>query len=96
MRTEITETQKDAAPELEAAFVKGDLIVVCWEPGCKMHRLPHWQEQEWVTRPQKKGYRNYSHSICRSHYRVYQQEINRFITDETAAFSASTTNIAAA
>ena len=96
MQAKVAGSQKDAAPELEAAFANGDLIVVCWEPGCKMHRLPHWQEKEWVTRSQEKGYRNYSHSICRSHYRVYQQQIDRYITEEAAAFSANTTNIAAA
>ena len=90
----IAECWQDAAPELETAFANGDWIVVNWGPGCRMHRLPHWPKKEWVARSQQQGYRNYSQSICRSHYRVYQQEIQRSI--EAVAFSASTTNVATA
>ena len=92
----IAECWQDAAPELETAFANGDWIVVCWEPGCRMHRLPHWPKKKWMDRSQQQGYRNYSQSICRSHYRVYQQEIQRAIAEEAVAFSASTTNVATA
>ena len=75
MRTKVAEFPRNVAPELDAAFASGNLITVCWEPGCKRHRLPHWREKEWVARPQEKGDPNYSHSICRSHCPVYQQEV---------------------
>lgn len=68
--------------ELEAAFQSGAIVVVCWEPGCSMHRLPHWPEHEWISREQVAGYRHYSHGICRWHYRMYQQEIDRFIAED--------------
>jgi hypothetical protein len=48
----LSEAKKDAAPELEAAFANGDMIVVCSEPGYKIHRLPHWQEKEWLVHSQ--------------------------------------------
>ncbi|MDP6698047.1 MAG: hypothetical protein QGH25_00225 [Candidatus Latescibacteria bacterium] len=81
---------------METAFANGDWIVICREPGCRMHRLPHWPKKEWVARSQQQGYRNYSQSISRSHYRVYQQEIQRSKAEEAVAFSASTTNVATA
>ncbi len=82
--------------ELERAFLQDDMVLVCWEPGCQMHRLSHWQEGKWVTRPQIKGYKNYSHTICRSHYRLCQEEIQRFVTEETAASGARLNKAAAA
>ena len=49
---ELSQSKKDAAPELEAVFANGDMIVVGREPGCRMHRLPHWQEVEGLPQLQ--------------------------------------------
>jgi hypothetical protein len=68
--------------DLEQAFENGEVVVVCWEPGCTMHRLPHWSETEWITYPRKKGYQRYSHGICAWHYWVCQQDIEQFIDAE--------------
>ncbi len=65
--------------ELEQALESGELVVVCWEPGCTMHRLPHWDEDTWVDRQQVSGYRRYSHGICHWHFRAYFQEIDRYL-----------------
>tara|TARA_Y100000994_G_C15412450_1_gene326460 strand:+ start:301 stop:462 length:162 start_codon:yes stop_codon:yes gene_type:complete len=48
-------SQEDAAPELETAFAKGDLIVVCWESGCRMHQLSHGRLKQWISYSQEKG-----------------------------------------
>jgi hypothetical protein len=81
--------------ELERAFAQKQIVLVCWEPSCQMHRLAHWQEEKWVARPHVKGYKHYSHSICRSHYRLCQEEVQRYIAKEAAAFSASNQKVAA-
>jgi hypothetical protein len=76
--------------ELERAFTNGDIVVCCWEPGCTMHRLPHWSEEKWVARKQQVGYRLYSHGICRWHFRAYAEEIDRYIVKNgTAAVAGS-------
>jgi hypothetical protein len=82
--------------ELERAIAQGRIVVVCWEPGCPMHRLPHWEDGQWVARPLEKGYRNYSHSICGSHYRLYQEQMQRFMAEEAAALGAGLGKSAAA
>ena len=68
--------------ELEMALAHDEMVIVCWEPGCMMHRLPHWNEGTWVARKQQKGYRNYSHGICFWHYQAYQKQIDQFIAEE--------------
>ncbi|MEW6754868.1 MAG: hypothetical protein AB1505_28385 [Candidatus Latescibacterota bacterium] len=67
------------AAELEQALVGHQLVVVCWEPGCTMHRLRHWRPDQWVSRPAEKGYAQYSHGICAWHYPRYQREIDRLL-----------------
>ena len=65
--------------ELEQAFEAGELVTVCWEPGCTMHRLPHWDESEWVSCERRDEYGQYSHGICRWHLQKYEQEVARFL-----------------
>jgi len=74
--------------EIEEAFEKGEIVTVCWDPECLMHRLPHWDEGRWIAHESKKGYRNYSHGICRFHFRMYQREIERYMAAEAAAPAA--------
>ena len=71
--------------ELEEAIGAGDMVVVCWEAGCTMHRLPHWAEHRWVSREQVPDYKRYSHGICRWHYQAYRDEIERAIAAEMEA-----------
>ena len=61
--------------QLGQAFAGSDLIVVCWEPGCSMHRLPTWDSDRWVPRDRHVGYRHYSHGICSRHYRLLMQQV---------------------
>ena len=70
--------QEKLGAELEAAFAAGEVVVVCWEPGCTMHRLPHWPERQWVSRERLPGYPRYSHGICRWHYQTYRAEVARY------------------
>ncbi|MFT5086626.1 MAG: hypothetical protein ACI906_004070 [Candidatus Latescibacterota bacterium] len=81
--------------ELERAFAQEQIVLVCWEPSCQMHRLAHWNEEKWVARPHVEGYQKYSHSICRSHYRLCQEEIQRYIAKEAAVSSVSNYKVAA-
>ena len=67
-------TVTEHVAELERALDAEELVVVCWEPGCDMHRLPHWAEAEWVSHPRRPGYRMYSHGICR-----FEKGANLFI-----------------
>lgn len=60
--------------ELAQALANNDLVVVCWEPGCTMHRLRHWRPDLWVSRPQEQRYHQYSHGICAGHYASYERE----------------------
>ena len=75
--------------ELEQALTAGELVVVCWEPGCSMHRLPHWDKWQWVSRQRQPGYESYSHGICRWHYQAYRAEIDRYIAMERAAAASN-------
>jgi hypothetical protein len=63
--------------ELEQAFEAGMIVVKCWDPGCLLHRLPHWPEEVWIP-VQPREYEGYSHGICRLHLRQYQREAERF------------------
>jgi len=60
--------------ELERAFRRGATIIVCWQPGCSMHRLRSWQEGEWEPYPRRNEYPRYSHGICGDHFRKLEQE----------------------
>ena len=62
--------------ELERAFAAGEWVVVCWEPGCPLHRLIAWQEEEWVEVPCREGYSRYTHGICPAHLDVLMEEIS--------------------
>lgn len=75
----LTPSAISAQAELEAAFADEEIVVVCWEPGCLLHRLPHWPEEQWVVREPRKGYPRYSHGLCRQHFLKYQQEIERLM-----------------
>jgi hypothetical protein len=71
--------------ELEESLAAGDVVVVCWEPGCTMHRLLHWAEYQWVSHAQIPDYRRYSHGICHWHYQAYRAEVERAIGADLAA-----------
>lgn len=75
--------------ELEQTFDTDGIVVVCWEPGCTMHRLPHWDENEWVSYQKKGKYHRYSHGICRWHLHAYEQEVDHFLTVEEERLKAS-------
>ena len=68
--------------DIEAAYVTGDMITVCWEPDCKMHRLYFWPEEKWVEHDKKWNYDNFTHSICEMHYQMYHEELNQRIAEE--------------
>ena len=63
--------------ELEAAIVASDMVTVCWEPDCNMHRLYYWPVDKWVEHEKKEDYTQYTHSICEYHYQLYHEEIER-------------------
>lgn len=67
--------------ELEQAFAAGGIVVKCWDPGCLLHRLPHWPKEVWIA-VQPREYAGYSHGICRLHLRQYKREMERFSTLE--------------
>lgn len=65
--------------ELETAFDRADIVVVCWHPGCSMHRLKDWSEDDWEAYPRKKSYGRYSHGICIHHYREYAARVDAYL-----------------
>ena len=73
--------QAGLATQLEQALEAGELVVVCWEPGCTMHRLPHWDEHQWISHERRQGYRHYSHGICHWHYEACRADIERFVAE---------------
>jgi hypothetical protein len=75
--------------ELKQAFEADEIVVTCWEPGCTMHRLPHWDEKEWVSCESKEKYHRYSHGICRWHLQKYEQEVDRFVAAEKKRMEVS-------
>lgn len=81
--------------EIEAAYEKGDMVTVCWEPDCSMHRLYYWEESKWVPHQKRGDYPNYTHSICEKHYHMYQEELEQLIAEETAFLDAVDQEIAA-
>ena len=71
--------------ELEKAFERGEMVIVCWEPECTMHRLPHWEEGKWITHEKVKDYSNYSYGICVWHYRICQRLVEEYATEASVA-----------
>jgi hypothetical protein len=74
--------------ELDEAYATGDMITVCWEPNCRMHRLYYWEDDRWVEHDKRHEYANYTHSICDQHFRMYQRELKRLMDEETAGVEA--------
>ena len=64
--------------ELEMAFDRTEVIVVCWHPQCSMHRLNGWSEDDWEAYPRKTGYGCYSHGLCQRHYHEYERQVEDF------------------
>lgn len=62
--------------EIDAAYKRGDMIVVCWEPNCPMQRLAHWDEAIWVKR-RRQTYGHYTHGICDRHAHLFRQQVQR-------------------
>ena len=74
--------------QIEEAYDSGDMVTVCWEDDCSMHRLYYWEDEKWVPHKKRKNYTNFTHSICEVHYRVYQEELGQLIEEEEAAAEA--------
>jgi hypothetical protein len=69
--------------EIDAAYDHGDLITVCWEPECTMHRLTHWDETVWVKHTRQSG-GQYTHGICERHARLFREEIRQHFASQVA------------
>ena len=67
--------------QLEKALTRKQLVTVCWEPDCPMHRLEQWGPQQWLPFEKKSSYRNYTHGICPEHARLLQEEIDQFLVE---------------
>jgi hypothetical protein len=81
--------------QLETAFNRTEVIVVCWHPDCSMHHLKDWSEDDWEPYPRKIGYRQYSHGICERHYHEYERQVDTYIAkqpDKTIADSTIALN----
>ena len=74
--------------EIEKAYDSGDMVTVCWEDDCSMHRLYFWSEEKWVSHEKRAGHGNFTHSICDKHLNMYQNELNQLIEEEEAAAEA--------
>ncbi|MSR84032.1 MAG: hypothetical protein EXS58_14100 [Candidatus Latescibacteria bacterium] len=68
--------------QLEYALIRGELVTVCWEPTCSMHRLEKWGAQQWLPFAKSPAYRNYSHGICPDHVRLIQEEVEQFLFEQ--------------
>ncbi|MCC7265675.1 MAG: hypothetical protein IT369_24470 [Candidatus Latescibacteria bacterium] len=68
--------------QLESALARGEMVTVCWEPSCSMHRLGKWGAQQWLPFEKSPTYRNYSHGVCPQHARLLQEEIDRFLHEQ--------------
>ena len=68
--------------QLELALTRGELVTVCWEPTCSMHRLEKWGAQQWLPFAKNLAYRNYSHGICPEHARLLKEEIDQFLFEQ--------------
>ncbi len=78
-----------ARTQLQSAFERGEIVVVCWEPGCSLHRLSHWNEERWVSFAKRPTYARYSHSICPTHARRFREEIARFFAGRKLELAAA-------
>lgn len=75
---------KTSRLQLEHALTRSELVTVCWEPTCSMHRLDHWGAQQWLSFEKSPTYRHYSHGICPEHARLLQGEIDQFLHEHRA------------
>ena len=73
---------------LDEAYATGDMITVCWEPNCRMHRLYYWAAGCWLEYDKQDEYPNYAHSICDRHFRMYQRELKRLMDEEATTLEA--------
>lgn len=64
--------------ELNEALADGRMVVVCWEPECRKHRLPHWGEDEWVECERNGRKHQYSHGICVHHEAKYRIDMDAY------------------
>lgn len=71
--------------ELERAFTRKEWVTVCWEPGCLMHRLDHWDAERWIAHQRRDGYVCYTHSICKVHARQFEREVQAFFARRAPA-----------
>ncbi len=70
--------------QLENALIRGELVTVCWEPTCSLHRLEKWGAQQWLPFAKSPAYRNYTHGICPDHVRLLKEEIDQFLLEHQA------------
>lgn len=68
--------------QLENALAHGELVTVCWEPSCSMHRLDQWGAQQWLPFERNPAYRNYSHGVCPAHAHQLQRQIDDFLFEQ--------------
>lgn len=73
---------KTPSLQLELALTRGELVTVCWEPTCPMHRLDYWGAQQWLPFEKRPAYRNYSHGVCPEHARLLQEEVEQFLFEQ--------------
>ncbi len=81
--------------ELNDALSDGRMVVVCWEPQCRKHRLPHWGEEEWVECDRNGSKKQYSHGICNQHEAKYRLDMDAYF-DKEGRYSKRPETIAAA
>ena len=63
---------------LHQALKQGQLVVVCWEPECRQHRLLNWSENEWVDHERTGDKYQYTHGICEEHAARYRKSIDSY------------------
>jgi hypothetical protein len=69
------------------ALKNGSLVVVCWEPECRQHRLPDWTEEEWIEHERVGDKHQYTHGICQRHAALYSQSIDAYFDKKTTALA---------
>lgn len=74
--------------EIDNALATGRLVVVCWEPECRKHRMPHWDEDAWVEHERSGDPHQYTHGICDVHEALYRREIDLYFGKKEAAVAA--------
>jgi len=73
---------KNPLLQLERALDRGELVTVCWEPTCSMHRLGKWGPQQWLAFEKNTTYRNYTHGICPEHAHQLQEEVDHLLFEQ--------------